>query len=101
MTYHFKGHESANTSYGFLAQEVAKVFPEVVNYDEKTDSYLMDYSSFGVIAIAALQEQQSEMKALQQENEALETRLQALEAELDEIRELKTQLEHIQNSLDR
>ncbi len=101
VTYHFKGHESANTSYGFLAQEVATVFPEVVSYDEKTDSYLMDYSSFGVIAVAALQQQQSELDALHQKNRALENRLQAMEDEISEIRDLKAQLEQIQRSLER
>ena len=46
---------------GFLAQEVEKIFPELVfkgsdNPDQ--DFYTMDYSGFGVIAIKAIQEQQ-------------------------------------------
>ena len=87
--------------FGFIAQEVEPLFPEVVYkqqnpHTEELD-YTLDYSAFGVIAVKSIQEQQVQIEALQKENAAtraeleaiqqkntnLETRLQRLEAALE------------------
>lgn len=66
-------------TYGFIAQDVAKVFPHLVEYhvdrDRGLDAYTMDYSGFGVLAIKAIQE-------LQQNVNTLEARVVELEAAL-------------------
>ncbi|HEV7781581.1 MAG TPA: tail fiber domain-containing protein [Chitinophagaceae bacterium] len=50
-------------SYGFIAQEVQKIFPEFVS--EKEDGYLgIAYDNFGVIAVKAIQEQQKQIDLL-------------------------------------
>jgi Chaperone of endosialidase len=64
--------EDPTEAYGFVAQDVATVFPHLVSYhydgERHLDSYSMDYAGFGVLAIKAIQE--------------LEARVAALEAEL-------------------
>lgn len=69
--------DAAAKSNGFIAQEVGKVFPELVRTAE--DGTLgLAYADFGVLAVAAIQEQQTQIDALKQENAALR-------AEIDEI----------------
>ena len=69
--------------YGFVAQDVATMFPHLVenhfDYERGLDVYTMDYSGFGVIAIKAIQE-------MQQNVDALESRIKELEAALGSVR---------------
>ncbi|MFH1120710.1 MAG: tail fiber domain-containing protein [Bacteroidota bacterium] len=63
---------------GFLAQEVEKIFPELVtNLGDggSNGTYTMDYSGFGVIAIKAIQEQQAIIEDLIREVEALKIQI--------------------------
>ena len=70
--YHMKTQaDSDKKKIGFIAQDLLPLFPEVVNTEYDTLS--VEYSGFGVIAIAAIQE-------LKQEKDALEERVIALEA---------------------
>jgi trimeric autotransporter adhesin len=67
---------------GFIAQEVEKIFPELVfkgSDNPAQDFYRMDYSGFGVIAIKAIQEQQQMIQ--QQKNE-----IELLKKEVEEIK---------------
>ena len=53
--------------HGFIAQEVEKIFPELVyrGSDNPAQDFLtMDYSGFGVLAIKAIQEQQEQIQRL-------------------------------------
>jgi hypothetical protein len=43
---------------GFLAQDVEKVIPEVVRYDDSTDIYSIDYTKFTPFLVEAIKEQQ-------------------------------------------
>jgi hypothetical protein len=74
---------SAKPSIGFLAQDVQKYFPELVGEmparDGSTTFLNLNYSGFGVLAIKAIQEQQTQLDALKKENEALKARLDRLE----------------------
>ena len=79
VQFHFLGqNSSAANNYGFLAQDVAKVFPELARTAEDGEMGL-SYADFGVLAIASIQEQQAQIEALQRENAALR-------AEIDEIK---------------
>jgi hypothetical protein len=74
---------NAKPSIGFLAQDVQKYFPELVGEmparDGSTTFLNLNYSGFGVLAIKAIQEQQTQLDALKKENEALKARLDRLE----------------------
>ena len=80
--YHFLQNKPADKKYyGLIAQEVEKIFPEVVTHnrlDGGDDYYTMDYTMYGVLAIKALQEQQKKITDL-------EDRLSKLEAKLASI----------------
>jgi hypothetical protein len=52
-----------------MAQELVNVFPALVNENE--GSYTVGYSKLSVIILKALQEQQTEIGALEKEIEAL------------------------------
>ena len=70
VTFRYRGQTTDTPQLGFIAQDVAPLFPELVHTAE--DGTLgLDYSEFSVLAIAALQEQQSQIDALRAENAAL------------------------------
>lgn len=67
---------NARKRIGMIAQEVAEVYPELVT--EKDGFLRLDYTSFGVIAIQAIQEQQTQIKMKDEKVKALEARLARL-----------------------
>ncbi len=67
--------ESENFTYGFIAQEVQKVFPEFV-HERESGMLGITYGSFGVIAVKAIQEQQLQIASLKKDNDALQRQLQ-------------------------
>jgi len=83
--YHFLENKAYDKKhYGMIAQEVEKIFPEVVRHNntDGTDKhyYTMNYSAFGVLAIKAIQEQQQTIEEQQQKISTLEERIAKLEA---------------------
>lgn len=69
---------------GFLAQDVEKVFPEMVATDQAGQKYVM-YSLLLVPLIKSLQEAQTELAASQQTIESLESRLAKLEKKVSRV----------------
>ena len=49
---------------GLLAQDVAKIFPEAVSYDEEADLYSIKYGMLIPVLIKAIQEQQKQIEEL-------------------------------------
>ena len=72
-TYHYKDDPSKTKALGFIAQEVEPIFPEVVHFSEVDNLYGVDYAAFGVIAIKAIQEQQSIIEDQQKQIDELKT----------------------------
>ena len=78
---------------GFIAQEV-EAASQALNYNfsgiskpEKSDGhYGLDYASFVVPLVKAMQEQQEMIETLKQQNKALENRLKAIEAKLNQTK---------------
>lgn len=73
---------------GFIAQDVYKLFPGIVSilpdslnhgYTGINNLHMMDYSSFGVLAIKAIQEQQAMIEKQQIQIDELLRRLERLE----------------------
>ncbi|MBY0113133.1 MAG: tail fiber domain-containing protein [Phycisphaerales bacterium] len=71
---------------GFVAEEVAKVFPEVVFRDAEGNVTGMDYSRLTAVAVQAIKQlkadQQREVRSLREENVELRARLERLEAKI-------------------
>ncbi|CAA9277734.1 MAG: hypothetical protein AVDCRST_MAG56-3502 [uncultured Cytophagales bacterium] len=94
-TYHFKtdGSETARADtpleYGFIAQDVEKVFPSLVSHhivpERNVDMYTLNYSGFGAIAIKGIQELQQTVQDQRREISSLEARLATLETALKAI----------------
>jgi hypothetical protein len=52
--------------FGFLAQDVEKVLPTVVNHDDSTDIYTMDYDRIIPILVEAVKEQNKKIEELEE-----------------------------------
>jgi hypothetical protein len=81
--YHMLENASADKkNYGLIAQEVEKIFPEVVSHnmqDDGTDLYTLDYSAFGVLAVKALQEMHQIVRSQQQKIDTLQNLIMDLQ----------------------
>jgi hypothetical protein len=82
VSYHYRNDTSATQTFGFIAEDVAPLFPELVSYDEQGSPGL-SYAGFGPVAIGAIQEQQQQIKQLQQENEILKNKIAQIEKMLN------------------
>ena len=73
--YNYKTNPS-RTYNGVIAQEVAEIFPEIVNNKPSREGeesvYLVDYSQLTAIALKAIKEQQQIIKDLKKRIEVLE-----------------------------
>ncbi|MBX3381751.1 MAG: tail fiber domain-containing protein [Phycisphaeraceae bacterium] len=71
---------------GFIAEDVAKVFPEVVFRDDNGEIMGLDYSRMSAVAVGAIKQLKSENEKLKAEKDAeiagLKKRLEAIEAAL-------------------
>ena len=74
-TYHYKDNEKdALLSYGFIAQDVEKLFPDFVNTKTSDGIKGIAYQNFGVTLIKAIQERQRIIEALTKRIEQLENK---------------------------
>jgi hypothetical protein len=83
-----KGKPSQLKHYGMIAQDVEKIFPEVVNHsvlDNGEDVYTMDYSALGVLAIKAIQEMQPKLEEQQQKIQLQQEKINTLEERLAQL----------------
>ncbi len=79
QSFNWKNDSSHRRSIGFIAQDLQKLFPEMVHQnDGKDDLLTINYSGLGVLAIKAIQElnlqieeQQDKINALNNENSEL------------------------------
>ncbi len=72
---------------GFIAQEIEKIYPEMVVTDENGYKSV-DYSRFTPVLVEALKEQQKMIEALQINNEVLKNKNEKLESRLDKIEQI-------------
>jgi len=64
---------------GFIAQEVQKIFPEMVNKDPGNEYLDLDVSNLQVYLVRAIQEQQKQIEDFKTENQELKVRIEKLE----------------------
>ncbi len=72
-----RGGRSADL--GFVAEDVEKVFPELVYRDETGQIIGMDYSRLSAVAVQAIKQQQALIRSQQDEIEGLKARPDRLE----------------------
>jgi hypothetical protein len=56
--------KAGKNQLGFIAQDVQKILPQVVTYDDSTDSYSMDYVKLIPLLTEAIKEQQLQIDSL-------------------------------------
>ena len=71
--------------FGFLAQEVEGLFPELVDYHKGEDRYMLRYNGFHALAIQAIKEQQSEIEALKGKIDRLESQLSSITERINQM----------------
>jgi hypothetical protein len=77
---HFRWKESAQADFGFIAQEVREVLPELVVGDESKTTLTVNYAQMSAVAIGAIQELKAENDRKQQEIDDLKARIAAIES---------------------
>ena len=80
--------------YGLIAEEVAKVYPELVAYDKEGKPYTVRYQ---YITTMLLNEVQKQYQRAEKQSETIETQQQQIKAQQQEIESLKQQLQ-VQNA---
>ena len=84
--YHYKSDEAGSKkSIGFIAQEVDKLIPELVLYEEEVDQYNLNYAGISVLNVRAIQEQQK----------IIESQKEIIQRQQDEIKIMKEQLSEV------
>ncbi|MGH7244845.1 MAG: tail fiber domain-containing protein [Phycisphaerales bacterium] len=81
---------------GVIAQEVRAALPEFVEGDEQTGTLSVNYPGLGVVAIGAVQEQQSQINTLKARLAASETDLATMRKQASE---LTARLEKLEQSV--
>ncbi len=77
--------------YGLIAEEVAKVYPEMVAYDKDGQILTVKYQLLAPMLLNEVQKQAAQLQLQQEENRKLEDRLAALEALLSAARPASSQ----------
>ncbi|MFK7935622.1 MAG: tail fiber domain-containing protein, partial [Saprospiraceae bacterium] len=96
--YYYKNADKpTRKSWGFIAQEVEEIFPEIVT--EKDGYKTLVYDDFAILAIKAIQELSADLTTQQNENAALKEEA-AVQREIDaaqqqQINELKSLVEQL------
>ncbi|CAE7641919.1 unnamed protein product [Symbiodinium sp. CCMP2592] len=87
--------------FGFIAQELEEVFPEMVrdlnlpSADHKT-VHLLDLIA---LVVAAAQQQSSQLRSLQGEDKSTSEQLHALEKRLSRVEELEARVAHLEKTV--
>ena len=71
---------SHTLQYGLIAEEVAKLYPEMVGYDKDGQPSSVKYQTLAPMLLNEAQKQNARVEKLEEENRKLEDRLAALEA---------------------
>lgn len=75
VKYHYNQQADTDTkNWGFIAQNVEELFPELVQYSEDGSELGLAYAEFSVLAIKAIQELKAQVDALQLEMELLKSK---------------------------
>lgn len=81
VEYKLRDVNTNHKTIGFVAQDVKKLFPDIVRIEEDAGNtkgiknlHTLNYSDFAVLAIKAIQEQQAIIETLSKKIEALEAR---------------------------
>jgi hypothetical protein len=81
--YKYKHQEDETKHIGFIAQDVNKVFPSLVDYQDEDDLFFLNYTGFGALSIGAIQELN---KKHEEEIVKLYQAIEDLQKQVDELK---------------
>lgn len=84
-TYQLISNPELGMQIGFIAQDVQGVFPELIVENPQDEKLGLNYSGFGVVAVAAIQELNEKVETLEEEKNTLLQRLEALESRVQSL----------------
>lgn len=70
---------------GFAAQDIEKIYPEIVQTDPNGYKSV-DYGRLTPVLVEAMKEQQFEIDSLSKQNEKLEDKIMNLQSEMEELK---------------
>ena len=83
--YYFKNEDTSIYHYGFIAQDLKKIIPDTVNYNEDTDKYAVDYmSALSAISGALIEKVKEQDKTIKKQD----TKIKSLEERLSKLEKL-------------
>ena len=80
--YLWKNSDSKDRQLGVIAQDIQKLYPELVDTDKETGFLSLAYDKLSVIALAAVDEIYDLLKNLKEENKCLREKLLTLECKI-------------------
>ena len=89
----FQWKASGAKSFGLIAEEVDKVFPELVYRNKDGSPESVSYDLIGVLLVPELKKQQAEIGELKAENDNLREENSQLKSELSDIKSRLSALE--------
>lgn len=81
----FRWIEADRQDIGLIAEEVAEVIPELIEYDADGEVQGVNFRHLSAVLVAAVQESQAENKLLREQLEVAQARLDALETRMDKL----------------
>jgi Chaperone of endosialidase/Collagen triple helix repeat (20 copies) len=87
------------TQIGLIAQEVEKIFPELVKTDDKGYKAVA-YDKLTAVLVEGMKEQQKEIEMIQSGNDKLREENAFLKSELDQLKDLKQRVEKLEEKND-
>jgi hypothetical protein len=83
--YYFKNEDTSIYHYGFIAQDLKKIIPDTVNYNEDTDKYAVDYmSALSAVSGALIEKVKEQDKTIKKQD----TKIKSLEEHLSKLEKL-------------
>ena len=98
VTFRYKEANAAGEKpiqYGLIAEEVAKVFPDLVVYDRNGQVETVAYHLLTPLLLNELQKERQTTAALSRQVAEQNARLAALSERVDEVKVLKAQIEEL------
>ncbi len=96
VTFRYKGDPAGTLQYGPVAEEVARIYPELVTYGPDGKVLTVHYSMLSAMLLNELQRQQRELDDMHQERRELQSQrreFQELKADDDTLRAMLRQLQ--------
>lgn len=77
--------QTGSTQYGLIAEEVAKVYPDLVVFNEKNEPETVKYHVLNILLLNELQKMMQEYKSLKEENSKLANMLININSRIEKL----------------